>query len=174
MQQKKYILVLAAIFLMACQSQSQKVPVKTTPPKEKAYVVPAKLRAIVSAIENTNRLESSHVGFAGSPSTQWAYYEQLKKAATAAELTALTSHKNVAVRCYAFQALAAKKAPNVFAVLQQHLQDKATVELMEGCIVSEIQARDYFIDVVSGSIESGLYTLSAAEKQAIAKVYVRK
>jgi hypothetical protein len=106
------------------------------------------LEIIVNGIEMGKRIESAHLGPAGIASDQWKRYEQLQKAATRNQLTALTDHKNPAVRCYAFQALVQRHSENVFVVLMNHLKDTAIVETQSGCIVEECSVSGIFIDAV--------------------------
>ena len=126
------------------------------------------LKKIVNGIEKGNRVESSHIGYAGSPSNQYKKYEQLKKIATVEQLTALTDHKNPAVRCYAFQALASKNADNVFAVLLKHLHDTSSVETQSGCIVWTELTADYFINVVTPDyVDLDVCKLNQKERQML-------
>ena len=126
------------------------------------------LKQIVDGIEIGNRVESSHVNYEGRPSDQYKKYEQLKKVATVEQLTALTDHKNSAVRCYAFQALASKKADNVFAVLLKHLHDTSSVETQSGCTIMTELTGDYFINVVTPNyIDLDVYKLNQKERQTL-------
>ena len=126
------------------------------------------LKGIVDGVEKGNRVESSHIGYSGSPSNQYKKYEQLKKIATVEQLTALTDHKNSAVRCYAFQALASKKADNVFAVLLKHLHDTSSVVTQRGCIIMTELTGDYFIDAVTPNyIDLDVYKLNQKERQTL-------
>jgi hypothetical protein len=126
------------------------------------------LKKIVDGIEKGNRVESSHIGIGGSPSKQWNKYEQLKKVATIDQLVALTDHKNSAVRCYAFRALAAKQSDRVFSILLKHLSDTSVVHTQSGCIGMKQYAGDYFVDVIKQNhVEIEVYKLNQIEKKIL-------
>jgi len=126
------------------------------------------LEKIVDGIEKGNSVERSHISIEGRLSAQYEKYELLKKVATVEHLTALTDHKNSAVRCYAFQALASKKADNVFAILLKHLQDTSSVVTQSGCIIMTELTGDYFIDVVTPNyIDLDVYKLNQKEQQTL-------
>ena len=158
-------IILTASILIACNRQkcSDKcIEIKTI---SNFLNSTPELKKIVNSIEKGNRVESSHIGYAGSPSSQWKRYEQLKKIATSDQLVALTEHKNPAVRCYAFQALAASHSDKTFEVLLKHLNDTTVVETQFGCIVTEILTGDYFIDVLTPDyIETDVYKLNTTER----------
>jgi phosphoglycolate phosphatase-like HAD superfamily hydrolase len=154
--------------LFACSGQvrTDKI-VEQNPPSTNLDTLPD-LKKIVVGIEKGNRVESSHIGYGGSPSSQWDKYEQLKKVATNDQLISLTDHKNSAVRCYAFQALAAKRSDKIFTVLINHLNDTSIVHTQNGCIGMSQLTGDYFVDVVTlNYIEIDSYKLNPAEKKIL-------
>ena len=89
-----FITLFLAVVFISCNSQRKKTSFRKEHLNNFKYT-----HEIVNAIEVGNRIESSHIGMAGSPSSQWDLYEQLKETATIEELTNLTDHKNTAVRC---------------------------------------------------------------------------
>jgi hypothetical protein len=105
------------------------------------------VQKVVSRMADDNVLKSAGVGFEGARTAQWVRYETLRKNATSHELEVLTTHKNAVVRCYAFQALAARKEAAVFPILLQHLSDDEKVATFQGCIQDTQKAGDYFIAV---------------------------
>lgn len=123
---------------------------------------------IVSGIEKGNTVESSHIGETNVPSRQWEKYEQLKRTASADQLIQLTDYKNPAVRCYAFQALAAKGSDKIFDILLNHLNDTSKVERRSGCIGWIEFSGDYFIDVVTTKqIDEDVYKLNRSERKIL-------
>jgi hypothetical protein len=164
-------IILATSLLFACkqQSRSDKI-IAQKAVVSKLDTVP-NLKRIVAGIEKGNQVESSHIGEGSSPSKQWDKYEQIKKIATIDQLVALTDHKNSAVRCYAFQALATKRSDKVFAVLLKHLNDTSVVETQSGCIGMTQLTGDYFVDVVTPNyVEIDIYKLNKAEKKTLDSV----
>ena len=115
------------------------------------------VKEVVSMIAVDNVLKSAGVGFEAARTAQWDRYETLKEKATSEELNTLTTHKNAVMRCYAFQAMAARKDANVFPILLHHLSDDEKVKTFQGCIQDSQKAGDYFIDVASLSREQKVF-----------------
>lgn len=129
------------------------------------------IKKIVNKLETGNRVEDAYIGFGGAPSEQFALYEQLKELATEEQLMSLTNHANPAVRCYAFQALAAKQAKNLFPILLEHMNDTALVVTQSGCIVMNMQTCNYFMDVVTPNhVSDNLYKLNSTERHILDSV----
>ena len=147
-------------------------PAEATAPPLKAGPKPS-LKQLVATIAKGNCVESAHIGIGGSPSTQWATYEMLKNMATEQQLVALTDHKNAAVRCYAFQALAAKQSPQTFNVLLRHLHDNAGVDTQSGCVGISISVGDYFAMLVEpGHGNPRDYKLTNKQLEALDSTYL--
>src|SRR6478609_581760 len=125
------------------------------------------LVGIVSALEDGEQVESARLGVAGEPSRQWERYERLKELATVDQLIRLTDYDNAIVRCYAFQALAAKNAVRVFEVLLRHVDDSESVAVQSGCVRMTELTGDYFINVVTRSADPGGYHLSTEERERL-------
>jgi hypothetical protein len=160
--------ILTASILFACggQKRTDKI-VEQNPVSINLDTLPD-LKKIVDGIEKGNRVESSHIGEGGSPSKQWDKYEQLKKVATIDQLVALTDHRNSAVRCYAFQALAAKHSDKVFSILLKHINDTSVIHTQSGCIGMTQYTGDYFVDVVTPNyVEIDIYKLNKTEKKTL-------
>jgi hypothetical protein len=151
-------LILIFILIISCKpgKKSQKlVQVKIRP----------SIQVLVDSIEKYNQLTSSGVGYAGVKTVQWERYEKLSKAASLPELRQLTHHKNTVVRCYSFNALAARKDSAIFNILLDHLHDTARVSTFIGCIISKRKVGDYFINSVTPYDSSDTdYKLSAKQK----------
>lgn len=166
LQTLAFILTTSIFFACCGQGRTDKI-IEQKPVSINLDTLPD-LKKIVTVLENRNSVESSNIGVSGSPSNQYASYEQLKMTATVEELTALTDHKNSAVRCYAFQALASKKADNVFTVLLNHLHDTSSVYTQTGCIGMNYFTGDYFIDIVTPDcIDLDVYKLNPKERQTL-------
>jgi hypothetical protein len=126
------------------------------------------IEELVDAIAEGDRVESSHIYFAGTPSSQWQRYEQLTELATVAQLIALTDHQNAAVRCYAFQGLAAKYSERVFDVLLKHLTDDEIVDTQSGCIGMSTRVGDYLVEVVT--MGGPWYQLNEAQRERLDRI----
>lgn len=122
---------------------------------------------IISQLEGVDRVESATLGVAGTPSSQWERYERLEEIATVDQLIRLTDYDNATVRCYAFQALAAKNAVRVFEVLLRHVDDSESVSVQRGCIGMTELTGDYFINVVTRGANATGYHLSPAERERL-------
>jgi hypothetical protein len=161
-------IILTTSILFACGGQERTKEIAQTKTISINLDTLPDLKKIVDGIAEGNSVESSHIGYGGSPSDQYAKYEQLKKVATVEQLTALTDHKISTVRCYAFQALASKKTDNVFTVLLKHLHDTSSVYTQSGCIGMTYFSGDYFIDVVTPDyIDLDVYKLNQKERQTL-------
>ena len=126
------------------------------------------IQIIVDSMAKYNQLTSSGVGYAGIRTAQWERYENLSKTATLPELRALTHHKNAVVRCYAYDALTARRDTASFTILLAHLRDTAKVSTIFGCIISEETAGDYFLNTLTpyDSTDTG-YKLSLKQKSIV-------
>jgi hypothetical protein len=160
------LLFTTSLFMICCgQKQSQKIEVQTKNYSLKGF---PKLKKIVNDIAKGNSVESSHIGEGGSPSKQYAKYEELKKNATETQLIELTENSNSAVRCFAFQALASKKSEKTFSILLKHLKDTTLVKTQSGCIIMTQLVGDYFIDVVTPYyIDKEVYKLNNNERKKL-------
>lgn len=127
-----------------------------------------KLHKVVKALELGNRVEGSVLGEGSILSKQWKNYEQLSKIASTGQLIILTDHRSATVRCYAFQALAARHSSKVFEVLLKHLQDTTRIEALDGCIGWREYTGDYLINIVTSyPIEIDSYILNGHEKSKL-------
>ena len=161
-------IILTTSILFACEGHERTKEIVQTKTISINLDTLPDIKKIVDYIAEGNSVESSHIGYGGIPSDQYAKYEQLKKVSTVKQLTALTDHKNSAVRCYAFQALASKKADNVFTVLLKHLHDTSSVYTQSGCVGMTYFSGDYFIDVVTPDyIDPDVYKLNQKERQTL-------
>jgi hypothetical protein len=104
--------------------------------------------SVVRQLATHNTFESEYVGFAGSPSRQFALMHKLQDIATDQELFSLTKHGNAVVRVYAFIALCRVHSKLADKAYQQLSKDQATVSTLTGCIGGRstvaILARQYY------------------------------
>lgn len=157
-QLMRYIFIVITVSILGCHPNSR----NNHSEDSKA------IAQIVLAIERGNSVESAHIGFVGTPSSQWNLYERLRKVASEEELVKLTDHKNAVVRCYSFQALAYKRSKNVFPILLKHLRDTATIETLSGDVGMTQLTGDYFLDVVTPKyIELDVYKLTQEERSIV-------
>ncbi len=127
-----------------------------------------KLKKIVEGLEKGEMIESSHIGYEGSSSSQWEKYEQLKREATIDQLIALTDYRSSVVSSYAFQALATKNSDKVFPILLKHLNDTTKIVSQSGCIRETSLMADYYIDVVTSDyIEADTYKLNQSQRKIL-------
>ena len=141
--------------------------------KGQAQTLRLEIKTIVDSMAKDNMLKSSAVGYSGVRTKQWDNFEKLKKTATNKELMYLTTHKNEVVRCYSFQALAARKDKDIFPILLEHINDTAQVTTFQGCVISSQTVGDYFLDVVTPQyIDNDLYKLSQKQKTIIDSLLV--
>lgn len=128
----------------------------------------AKVAPLVKGIAENNVLESRKIGFSGIASSQWTRYDSLKKTASIPELERLTDHPNPVVRCYAFQALAARRAASTYTVLLSHLHDTAVIDTQMDCIRSVEKVNRYFLAVVRSDYpEKNSYKLNLAQRHHV-------
>ncbi len=107
------------------------------------------IQTLADNLEYGNKIETSTIGFAGLPSPLWADYNLLVEKATHEELLSLLTHKNPVVRCYAFQALVALKDKNVRTIAENFTNDKNSVMIVMGCVISKITVEDFCHDIIS-------------------------
>ncbi len=94
------------------------------------------LITIVSEIAKINEVQHEHIGYAGSESENFKFYEQLKEIATTDELIQLTENENSTVACYASWALADKFYPDLYDILNNFLLNDRQVVTFSGCLKS--------------------------------------
>lgn len=92
---------------------------------------------LVQKIESVNILESEYVGYSGSTTDQYRYFDTLSKIATIDELLQLTKYKNPVIKGYASWALSNQKYPNLVAVFSEFLNTNEMAKSQDGCIVSD-------------------------------------
>ena len=128
----------------------------------------APINEITIGIAKTNVLMCDAVGFAVECPKQWVRFEALRSKATEKELLALTNDTNAVVRCYAFQALAARNKTDLFPIVVQHLSDTATITTLCGCVGDLQKAGDFYLETITeirGNHKS--YQLNEQQKSTI-------
>lgn len=104
----------------------------------------------------------------------WKWYKRLKAQASAADLLALSSHSNPEIRCYAFLALAARRADQTYQVLLGHLKDTAYVTFVEYDVGWKTMVGDVFFNIVKDGmeLEQNFYRLSAEQRREIDSILI--
>lgn len=108
---------------------------------------------IVKKIAKINFLMGSGIGPSGRRPKQFENFEELKRNASVAELTALTNHPNGVVRCYSFWALLPLKNVDLFTIVKNHLSDDAIVQTQFGCIGDDEKVGDFYLQLVTADYE---------------------
>jgi len=101
------------------------------------------IRKAVNEIAKDNLLTGHAVGPGGDTSIQWESYTILEQNATDEELKELLKHKNVAVRCYAFQALFLRTHIDIFPILLEKLYDDEPIYTQFGCEIEGGMVGDF-------------------------------
>jgi hypothetical protein len=92
----------------------------------------------------------------------------LRSKATDKELLALTTDTNAVVRCYAFQALAARNKTALFPIVVQHLSDTATVYTLYGCLGGSQKVGDFFVETITAiRANDKFYQMNEGQKATI-------
>ena len=128
----------------------------------------ASISEVVRDIAKTNVLMGGAVGIAAERPMQWDRYEVLRSKGTDKELLTLTNDTNAVVRCYAFQALAARRTTDLFSIVVQHLSDTAAVYTLYGCLGGSQKAGDFFLEIITEIRGNGkFHQLNEAQKATI-------
>lgn len=112
--------------------------------------VSRKVKKIVQAFDNANRVEGQLLGVAAIRSKIYPAFKQLAHTATRAELIELTKHHNPITRTYAFNALAEQNVhlDTMLAIVELHLCDTQKVTSQAGCRVHTATVGDRFLTTV--------------------------
>lgn len=135
------VLILLGLFLFSCKNKTNLYIEKVELPEQLADV-PDSLRKIqaldqlVVEITKLERLEGKYVGYAGLPSTQRDYSQELLKLADTNYLLRLTSHRNPIVRVISFEVLVAKGFFTIKNVFKDHIEDNETYLSYGGCLIT--------------------------------------
>lgn len=110
------------------------------------------LAALVEQLAPASRIESAHIGYAGSPSEVHALFTRISKAATAPQLVALLRHDSAVVRGYAAEHVVAN-FPTELAAVYPLLADSAKVEEMSGCTISSTTVSEVVLAALQAQLE---------------------
>lgn len=156
-----YLLTAAALITLSCNQPK-------APPKIEFFYVRPEVRILTDQMTIYNQVDGPAVGYAGDKTIQWQNYEKLTKLAYSDELRELTRDRNPVVRCYAFDALAARKDTGTFTLLLRHVQDTALVQTFRGCSKYKEMTGDYFIRSVKpyDSDDTG-YKMSVKQRAVV-------
>lgn len=104
--------------------------------------------ALIDSLLKFNAYEGRYEGLTDDTTEQWHYFVEFASRYSEKELTALCSHQNPLIRCFAFQALADNCSPNVYSILIEHLSDTTEFERFYGCIGGTDRVTDNFLNAV--------------------------
>ena len=85
------------------------------------------IKKLVSRIDSSDCVYFGRIGFAGEESEVYDCYQRLLEIAPDSVWVSLSHNKNPVIRIYAFEALKAKKSPNLREVKVRLQKDRATV-----------------------------------------------
>jgi hypothetical protein len=110
--------------------------------------LPADIQTVCDSLSKSPQVESDRLGYGGSPSDIYPYYEKLKTLASEEILLRLTNYPNSIVRCYSFWALKDKKVKKdkLLKIVYAHLCDTETVTSQSGCLVHTTTVGDFMLD----------------------------
>jgi hypothetical protein len=94
-----------------------------------------KVLALRDSIAEFNEVQDIHIGYAGSPSIQYGYFQKLMEIVTDKELIKLTKDTNYSVATYAAFGLITRKNNEFISVFKHFLYNDQTVKTMKGCKV---------------------------------------
>ena len=101
----------------------------------KAQNPSASIELVLFEMTMHNVYESSSLGIAGAPSSQYKRFVQMKKLASSKQLLHFaTNHHNAVVRLYALKALKETNINIPASINQQFKNDSTSVHIFIGCI----------------------------------------
>lgn len=132
------------------------------------------LSTLVDALAHYDRIESSHVGFAGAPSEVYAAFQKVQERASREELLSLLRHESPVVRGYIVQHIISK-TPEDIPHLSSLIEDQSPVNTLDGCmggattiassLVELMRYEPYFQDPQKKSVfrrEAGAFLVKVA------------
>jgi|JI10StandDraft_1071094.scaffolds.fasta_scaffold42390_3 hypothetical protein len=141
----KSVILLTLIFLFSCNEVPEKTifpsHIKNIPVSETKYCPYCYIGLItnpdklIALLNDSNQVETSHLGAAGTYSETYATYERLKEISSDTTLRNYTSHANPKVRIYAMWALAKKNKAMALQELPKHITDNSMVYYQSGCMI---------------------------------------
>lgn len=171
---KFIFLSIAILAFSSCGEKSvENYEVKSEPVIEKfePILVNDSLQPIIDSLASYNSVDDEGVGYGGIKSSTYKDFERLMEMSTNDELVRLTDHRVAAVRVYAFWALAKKKNPKVKDILANHLSDTSRFVYFSGCLISEEQVNQFYLNLLSPNrIDSGCFKLLEEEVEILKTV----
>lgn len=89
------------------------------------------------------RVDGSAIGIGGIKSEQYKRYEKLKLYSDE-KLIELISFKSSVLKAYAFDALTERYSKYALTIFKSHIHDTTTINVMSGCIGSNVPLNEYF------------------------------
>ena len=98
-------------------------------------------------------------------------YRDLTRAATIGELLTLLDHEKVAVKCYAFWALAEQHHPQLFDILKEHYNERQKVELFNDLDITEKTIFEFMLLVMTeGKLDPFVAKLTEEQQEELNKM----
>ena len=130
----------------------------------KEVLVSKPVKNVVNQIVQYKTVQDERIGFAAAKSKVYQAFEKLSKIASNRELVQLTEHPTPNVRVYAFWALATKYYKAIKEVLEKRIKDVAMVEYQSGCITSNIQVNQFYLDILTPQ-QVDLYCIKLSKEE---------
>ena len=180
----------ALVFLLlasACEPETQSQPVEppssaetepkpSRPPltfkKTTDISTDAAFVALVEALAKHDEMESSHVGYAGSPSKIYAAYDKLANAATPEQILALAFHERPVVRGY-MAAHIVRNHPQHHSGVAPLFGDDTALKTQQGCMGLTQNVANVVGDALCGVLRAGESDATAALSLAEAVIHDR-
>lgn len=131
----KLNLIIAILLFSACNIQERNLRNRETRHND-FKTTNEEILNLRDKIAKFNEVQSSHIGYGGTPSVQYGNYENLLKIATDKELYGLTKDTNYSVATYATFGLIRRKNALFMEVFEQFLLNDQSVNTMKGCNIS--------------------------------------
>lgn len=109
--------------------------------------VKLKLNDLINEIGSYPTVDYKAVGYGWTESPQYERFENLMSIATDSQLVKLTDFFNPTVKAYAFWALVIRHNINVRSILERHINDKQSFQLLSGCLSETKKINEWFFNL---------------------------
>jgi hypothetical protein len=153
----KTVILLLMSFSFSCQNADREIARKSEKIKLSESVTP-----IVDSLAKFPVVDDEATGYGGEESPRYLHFKNLLANSTDQELEQLTNHDSVAVRAYAFWALAKRKNSVVKDIIEHHLNDDTGFIYFSGCTGVDTKINKFYLSVLTpNQIDLDCYKLSA-------------
>jgi len=145
-----YIMKTICFFLiiLSFSSCGQK-PADSSSKSIKKVLVSDSLMPIVDSLVKFGVVHDAAIGYSGIESEVYKHFKKLQAKSTDIELITLTDHDSVAVRVYAFWALAKRKNTEVKNILTRHINDTTEFWFVSGCTPDIEKVNKFYLDLLN-------------------------